>query len=320
MDIPGHTKLVVSGPYVHENLAIFIFHSDERVSAEKIYITLEEGMKKKLVKITESKRAEVQQLLVTNKSELPLYLQVGELVRGGKQDRTLQTSLVIPPKTRKVPIPSFCVEQNRWSGGEEFAAAATIAPAKETRIAIQSGDQGKVWSSVRSYKSSVRDATGLTASSSSSVNEELDSKEFVTIMGNYVSPLKDAPNKFVRPVGLAYAVNGQISTVDVYNSPVLFKKLYPKLLKTAAAEAAASPGKKTESVIPTADQAVEFITSSGDGKKQEQKLGHDNTYVRIFGQTSLTAQLLYKEAVVHTQVIATDGKPVPLPEPVLRTR
>ena len=112
--IRGHGELTVSGPHVHGNLAVYIFHAGKAGGPETEYITLEEGVGKGLVKVTEADRAEVGQLLVTNLAKLPLYLQVGELVRGGKQDRTLRTSLVIPPETPDVPIPAFCVQQGRW--------------------------------------------------------------------------------------------------------------------------------------------------------------------------------------------------------------
>jgi len=110
--------------------------------------------------------------------------------------------------------------------------------------------------------------------------------------------------------GMAYTVNGQISTIDVYNSPLLFKKLYPKLLKTAAAEAAAEQRKKEKFTGVTASHVAAFIASAADGKKQERKLGYGNIYVRIFGRRSLMAQLYYVGEVVHTQVIATESKPV----------
>ena len=109
---------------------------------------------------------------------------------------------------------------------------------------------------------------------------------------------------------MAYAVNGELSTIDMYNSPSLFNKLYLKLLKSAAAQAAASPEKKEGFDPPTVRQLVEFITSAGDGKKRlEQKLDHDNVYKREFGRIALMAQLLYKWRVIHTQIIATDSEP-----------
>ena len=307
--IPGHARVLISGPYTHRNLSIFIIHGEDEPDSDVDYIILEEGIKQGLVKITEAKREQVRELLVTNKSELPLYLQVGELVKGGKQDRTLQVSLVIPPKTTEAPIPSFCVEQSRWSSGKEFAAMGALAPSNATNIAIQSGSQQRVWSSVKSYKEAARANIGDRSSRTSSVNEELQNKDFVKIIEGYTSDLKTIPRQFARPLGMAYAVNGQISTVNVYKSRLLFKKLYPKLLKTAAAEAGAGQRVKEKELpsVTARDMAV-FISSAVDGKKQERKLGYENVYVRIFGQRSLMAQLYHAGEVVHTQALATESE------------
>ena len=314
VEIPGHGKLFVSRPYTHKNLAVYILYSDKKINSEPEYITLEEGIKARLVKVTEAKRAQVEQLRVTNKAKLPLYLQVGDLVSGGRQDRTLQSSLVIPPKTRKAPIPSFCVEQGRWSDGTVFQVEAVAIPSKETRLAIQAGDQGKVWDSVTSYKKAARANLGGGSSRISSVNEELQSKDFQKITAGYIESLSKASTHFPRPLGMAYAINGEISTVDVYNSRLLFDKLYPRLLKTAAAEAAAEPPQTKKSSAPTAKQLAGFIASAGDGKKQIQKLGYGNTYIRIWGQRSLMAQLFYEKKVVHSQVMTTPDQLVNPPK------
>ncbi len=307
--IPGHGELRVAGPYTHENLAIYILHSDKQVDSEADYITMEEGIKAGLVKVSESKRAQVQQLRVSNKGKLPLYLQIGDLVSGGQQDRTLQSSMVIPPKTRKAPLPSFCVEEARWSGGKDFESLAMVSP-KATRIAIQAGNQGEVWDSVRSYKKAARTNLGGGPSRTSSVVEELGSKDFQKVTAEYIASLSKASNHLARPLGMAYAINGKISTVDVYNSRLLFDKLYPKLLKTAAAEAVAEPSQEKKFTVPTAKEISAFISSAGDGKKQIQKLSFGNSYTRIWGQKSLIAQLLYEKEVVHSQIMTTNGRVV----------
>ena len=41
-------------------------------------------------------------------------MQSGDIVKGGQQDRVLTVSLMLPPKSGRIPIASFCVEQGRW--------------------------------------------------------------------------------------------------------------------------------------------------------------------------------------------------------------
>ncbi len=197
-----------------------------------------------------------------------------------------------------------------WSSAKDFEALAMVSPSKATRIAIQTGDRAKVWDSVKSYKQAVRANFGGGASRTSSVNEELQSKDFQKVTASYIAPLSKASTHFPRLLGMAYAVNGEISTLDVYNSRLLFNKLYPKLLKTAAAEAAAKPPQTKQTSAPTPKQLASFIAAAGDGKKQIKKLGYGNIYIRIWGQSSLMGQLFYEKKVVHSQLMATDDQPV----------
>ncbi len=41
-------------------------------------------------------------------------IQAGDVVKGGRQDRTIGVGFVLPAKSGRVPIPSFCVEIGRW--------------------------------------------------------------------------------------------------------------------------------------------------------------------------------------------------------------
>ena len=40
----------------------------------------------------------------------------GEILVGGQQDRTLADELIVPPKTKQMPLDVFCVEHGRWTG------------------------------------------------------------------------------------------------------------------------------------------------------------------------------------------------------------
>src|SRR6185437_1263115 len=74
----------VTGPYVHENLAVFLIHADQQEPGD--FLTLDEGLSKGLVEVTEKGQEQVRELVINNKSDQPLYLQEGERLQGGKQD------------------------------------------------------------------------------------------------------------------------------------------------------------------------------------------------------------------------------------------
>src|SRR5262245_49801836 len=128
----------LSGPVVHQNLAIYFVHG--KSAPGKVPLTLEEAMAKGVVKVRET--SNVNELEIENLGLDEVFVQSGDIVKGGKQDRTLMVSLVLPPKSGAVPIASFCVEQGRWSarGREDassFSAAAAAVPSREMKLAIK---------------------------------------------------------------------------------------------------------------------------------------------------------------------------------------
>src|SRR5215813_3746517 len=145
------SNYVVSGPYSHKNLTIFLLHgADQR--QDKTPLTLQEAMERKMVVVHET--GEVNNLAVENLSDEEVYVQSGDIVKGGKQDRVLALDLIVPPKSGKIPIASFCVEQGRWSrrSGETVAAfdsSEKTLNSKELKIAAKhSASQREVWDKV----------------------------------------------------------------------------------------------------------------------------------------------------------------------------
>ena len=128
----------VSGPVVHANLAIYLVHGKSAAGA--VPLTLDEALRKGAVKVHET--GTVSELQIENLGTDEVFIQAGDIVKGGQQDRVLSVSLVLPPKSGKLPIASFCVEQGRWSArGKEdvktFATASASVPSREAKIAIR---------------------------------------------------------------------------------------------------------------------------------------------------------------------------------------
>lgn len=320
VEVPQHGLLGVAGPFTHKNLTVFfLFEQKPRLTTE--FITLEEGIKAGLVKVTESANPRVEQLLITNDSERPLFLVSGELVRGGQQDRTVRMSLVIPPKTTEAPLPAFCVEQSRWTGGKGFAAQGDVA-GNMTQNALNGaggGSQREVWNSVSSYKGSLRAnaaaVTGkpLEASKTTSMAEELNDKGVQDLIGGYLRAVGEKYVSLPYPVGLAYAVDGKLTGLHVFSSSSLFRQLAIKLVRSAAMDAAAGRVEKTPGDLTVKDLA-NFIAAAWDGKRSTETPGFGNEIVRYVGSETFTTELYYKKAILHSQV-GRQERPRPVPPP-----
>ena len=127
----------ISGPHVHENLAIYFVHGPSAPGA--VPLTLAEALDKAAVEVRET--GTVNTLEIENTSDHDVYIQSGDIVKGGKQDRVLTMSLLLPPKSGRVPIGSFCVEQGRWAArGKEdvkaFTSAREAMPSREAKLAM----------------------------------------------------------------------------------------------------------------------------------------------------------------------------------------
>jgi hypothetical protein len=245
----------------------------------------------------------VNQLMVVNSSDKPLYLMPGEIVIGGSQDRAIGQELVVAPDKKPVPIDVFCVEHGRWGGrapdayarllastageGEAIAGfaanlslsvdqTAEIANAGKFvgsagslnahgRLAVQKDkDQQKVWDEVskQNAKNMVETASGTFTANYS----EADSIDRLTPFLNELLKPIDATDNVV---GVIVAVNGQVTSMDVFASTPLFRKLWPKLLKSYALDAVNADDGQAIANTAKRDQALAFLqeTAKAQGDK-----------------------------------------------------
>src|SRR6267143_6784443 len=144
---PAMADCRLSGPYTHGNLTVFLIHGPDRMKGKE-FLTLGEAMEKKLVIVHET--SNVNELAIENTGSTDVYVQSGDIVKGGKQDRTIAMDFIAPAHSGKIPIAAFCVEHGRWQqrGAEnphEFFAGETVA-GKELKLAVGGKmDQKEVW-------------------------------------------------------------------------------------------------------------------------------------------------------------------------------
>ncbi|MHC4252601.1 MAG: ARPP-1 family domain-containing protein, partial [Planctomycetota bacterium] len=143
---------VVSGPYEHSNLAVYLIHGRDRLEGKE-FLTLEEALEGKLVVVHET--GNVNTLSIQNLSpDKEVYVQSGDIVKGGKQDRVIASDFIVPAKSGRMPISSFCVERGRWSprGAESaiaFSASKEQLATKALKLAARMEEsQSSVWREV----------------------------------------------------------------------------------------------------------------------------------------------------------------------------
>jgi hypothetical protein len=274
---PGPTYKL-SGPLTHDNLTVFLVHGADQVRGN--ILTLDEALTQKKVLVHETKN--VEHLAIENVSASEeVFVQAGDIVKGGQQDRTIARDLLLPPKSGRVSLGAFCVERGRWSGrpGEsvnQFDSSKGYLATNALRLACRkAAAQGEVWKNVekaqmdlgKKLKADVKDAKSAT-----SLQLTLEHKKVAEAVEGYVQKLQPALDKQTDVIGYAVAVNGEVLNADVYANAALFRKLWPKLLRASAVEAVAEKGdKKFDPVAPAAVTA--FLAEPAKGKRSEKSLG-----------------------------------------------
>jgi hypothetical protein len=266
VDLDG-SALTVSGPYQHENLAVYLIHAAK--PDERDFITLDEGLERKWVEVAEKASEQVSELMLENKSDRPLFIQEGDRVVGGKQDRIIGSSFVVPPKSGKVPVPSFCVEQGRWHEGQHARGFVSgdnrcYAPKEVRSAAKYEKDQGKVWENVAGAKKQAQDAVQA-PNTDTSLNETLENAKVKQLCDAYAAALSGVLEKHKDAVGVAIAMNGKIEEINIYPAPALLRKIYARIVQSYTLAAVA---KRTNAAAPAASDVVAMMK---DGEKAETK-------------------------------------------------
>lgn len=265
----------LSGPFTHRNLSIFLVHG-KNVIKTKTFLTLQEALVQKKVVVYETQS--VNELSIQNFSNEEVYVQAGDIVKGGQQDRMIGVDLIVPPRSGKLPISAFCVEHGRWSGrGNEqakvFSSSSDAVATREIKLAAKrENSQGGVWESVTVAQNKLSKNVGTRVNSpvsASSLQLAVENGKVQETAESYVKALSAIVNRSNDVVGYVFAINGKVNSADVYGSSVLFKKLWPKLLKANAIEAIAELQKKE--FAPASAKSVQGFLSEADSARGSDK-------------------------------------------------
>ena len=292
----------ITGPMTHENLTVYFVHGAS--APGKVPLTLEEAMARRVVQVRET--GNVNQLEIENLGNDEVFIQSGDIVKGGQQDRTLMVSLVLPPKSGRVSIASFCVEQGRWSarGREDvknFSTASAAVPSREMKLAMKapkptpvpvadpaqrmrggpsnsanetSVRQREVWDEVAKAQQKLSGSLGgqvNSGESASSLQLALENDKLVEAQKAYINALRKAGEAVDDIIGYVFAVNGKLNSADVYPSNGLFRKMWSKLLNASAIEAI-SHRNDARGEAPSIEAVTAFLTDAERGKSEVKPL------------------------------------------------
>jgi hypothetical protein len=260
----------LSGPYTHKNLTIFLVHGKELMPGKR-FLTLQEALAQKKVVVYETK--DVNELAIRNLSNQDVYVQSGDVVRGGDQDRMISVDFIVPPRSRRMPIAAFCVESDRWNkrGNESnatFSSSSNNIATKDLKLAAKrSNSQSEVWENVKVAQAKISSnlsVTVLDESAPSSYEMAVSNSVVVNTGNEYIKALEGIVRNKADVIGYVFAINGHVNSADIYASRPLFLKLWPKLLRSSAVEAIAELN-APQAPAPATNETVQ--TFLGDSER-----------------------------------------------------
>jgi hypothetical protein len=261
----------LSGPYTFNNLSIFLVHGPDE-SGNRVYTPLQDAMKREVVIVHET--SDVNELMIENVSPSEdVFVQAGDIVKGGKQDRVLAVDLILPASSGKIPISAFCVEHSRWQprryeSGDQFTLTEMSAGFSLRRAIKGAVSQVGVWDEVE--KSQQKMSTNLSSDvrsdqSPTSLPLALESDAVQESAAPYVNELSRYGTSANDVLGVIFTINNELIGGDVYSSNLMFKRTWPRLLNSAAIEALAELGITTDAAAVPIETAASFVVNSARG-------------------------------------------------------
>jgi hypothetical protein len=197
------------------------------------FLTLGQALAAGTAHVTEIDGGSVPELKVVNQGAVAILLLDGEELRGAKQNRVLNTTVLVAAHAELV-VPVSCTEHGRWHHtSREFADSDCVMPLDLRRNKAESvhgslreqrgfaGDQSRVWEDVATYLGDVgaESPTGALAASHDLHRATMD---------DYLAALPALPGQ----CGLVILIDGHVAGLDLVSRPDAYAALHPRLLRS----------------------------------------------------------------------------------------
>jgi hypothetical protein len=294
----------VGDPICYQALAVFPLFAPS--GGDVNYLLSDEAIAAGSLTVEEvSEGGSVPNLLVTNQGDSRVLFLEGEELRGAKQNRVLNTSVLIAAHS-KLPIPVSCVEQGRWRyRSRQFASGSSHSSSKlrhylkaSVSNSLKSGrghasDQGAVWTEVS------RQMQSLGASS--------DTGAMSDTYETYQQRLADFRDrlKYVEgATGVAVAVGKKVVALDVFDKPSTCCKVWDRLLTGVVMDALETP--QSDAVAEPADVQGLLTRLRSAAWEPAPAVGEGQEYRSDADAETHASALVFDNAVLHGSVVVAN--------------
>ncbi len=249
-------RVKIGDPLFARNLTIFPLVNGGGEACS--YYTLSEGIEAGSVTVSELEIPDVNEVILDNQGNEPLFLLDGEEIFGARQTRVTTTAALIEGRS-SVPVPVACIEEGRWGGDFNFGGSfssthprlrsiicsgvsASLASAKSFRA-----PQRLIWNEVSRKLDSLK-VTSATSSFHDLATAKADETK------RYILDSINIPDA----QGMIVTAGSEILGLEYASSSRLFAALSQKLLRGYALDAL----EKIKSATPPSSKRLNAFLSS----------------------------------------------------------
>lgn len=289
-------------PITHKNLCVFpIFNGTD---SEPSYMGMKTALSKGFLEIAEvSEGGSVPTLKAINKSNLPIILLDGEEVEGAKQNRVMNTTILLMPN-KETLIPVSCTESGRWAYGrinKQFQDSSNMMSfggrsRKSSRVkqslkekSMFDAQQSIVWQDIEALHVS----SGSSSFSSTRAMKDAYEYRKPDIEGYAKAFPYQAGQK-----GLIVFKNGQLAGMDFVSRSDSYSDVHDKLIKSHIIDTLHT---ENVSVNTTGLQmeAIQLLNQLPDMTSEGfDSVGLGMDY-RLENTDSESAVLVYQDTIIH---------------------
>jgi hypothetical protein len=232
----------------HKNIRLYYIKAKPSLNAEfknvGKYTNLEAALKSSKIRIEEvSAGGTVNTLNFRNNSKDTIIISMGDVVKGGKQDRVIEKDTLICPG-QSMQLSVYCVEHGRWSpsvsargagnlsGGYSFSTYHSNVGNTIRKSIVKDKSQGRVWDEVARYnkKNGTENGTGT-------YTAVTESAKYNTEINEYKSAFMKVIMGDSTIVGILAVTGDRIIGCDIYGTSRLFRDNVGNLLSSYISEA-----------------------------------------------------------------------------------
>lgn len=290
-------NLMIGEVKTFKNMDVFSIFGE--IDSPIDYIILDEAFNKGLIEIREKNdQGRVPEIKFINKSEDTIFMMDGEELRGAKQNRATNISVLVPPYSSLI-IPVSCVEERRWNyKSENFQRGEVIHPflrginTENVTNSLVSGygftvNQSEVWNEITRKTNNVGYACSPTGALSDVFEQRKDD------LDDYLDEFD-----YRGENGLIICINGEAYFADIFDKPQTMEYYWDKLIRSYALDAI----EHYRGWNVRSGDINSFIVSLKKGRSEAYEsvgLGED---LRIKGVNLNGAALVYNNAIIHMGV------------------